>query len=193
MSGNNFNQNRYSFGARLIHWLMAIGFFFMWGCGYYMTTIVEEDSPLEELLFGLHISFGVTLLFLLIARIVIRMVTPPPPPVSGLSSLEQTGSHLGHMGLYVLPILIILMGWSETDFGGHGVNWFGIEMPKVFPTMETLAGINLETFTATLHKWLAYSMLALAIVHIAAVVKHRWIDGHDVLYRMTFGKKNNSV
>ena len=51
--------------------------------------------------------------------------------------------------------------------------------------METLWGLNLETTTAFLHKWIAYTMLALAVVHVAAVVKHR-IEGHDVLGRMTF-------
>ena len=62
-------------------------------------------------------------------------------------------------------------------------------MPKVFPTMDALLGFELETATATLHMWLAYMMLALAIVHVAAVAKHRWIDGHDVLYRMTSGPR----
>jgi cytochrome b561 len=186
----NTQNDRYSAFIRLLHWLMALGFSFMWGSGYYMTSIVEEDSNLEELLFGLHISIGVTLLFLLVLRIIIRRVTTIPPPVIGLSYWERIGSHIGHIGLYVLPALIIAIGWAETDFGGHGVSWFGIEMFKVFPTMESLAGITLETTTATLHKWLAYSMLALAVVHVAAAVKHR-IDGHDILYRITFGKKRD--
>ena len=183
------NQDRYLLWVRVLHWLMAFGFFFMWGCGYYMTAIVEEDIPLEEFLFGLHISVGVTLLFLLVARIIVRILTPTPPPEPNLSRAEQIGSRFGHLALYIFPFLINLIGWSETDFGGHGVAWFGIKMPKVFPTMETFADIHLESMTATLHKWFAYSMLALVGVHIAAVVKHRVIDGHDVLYRMTFEKK----
>lgn len=58
------DNDRYSLAARLIHWIMAAGLAFMWCCGYAMTTLVAEDSPLEELLFGLHISTGVTLLLL---------------------------------------------------------------------------------------------------------------------------------
>ena len=30
-------------------------------------------------------------------------------------------------------------------------------------------------------------MLAVALGHVAAAFKHRWIDGHDVIRRMTFG------
>ena len=177
---------RYVFWARVIHWLMAAGFVFMWVCGFAMTKVVEEDSGIEELLFGLHISVGVTLLFLLIVRIVIRVVNRPPALPDGMSGLEKKASHLGHLALYLLPAAAIMIGWVETDLGGHGVAWFGIPMPKIFPTMEEWSGIKLEDTLSELHALGAYLMLAIAIGHVAAVAKHRWIDGHDVLYRMTF-------
>ena len=186
------DMERYVLSARILHWLMAAGFIFMWACGYAMTSLVPDDSALEEFLFGLHISIGVTLLFLLVARITVRLWNAPPSLPDALASWEKIGSHLGHWGLYLLPVAIILIGWAETDFGGHGVKWFGLSMPKIFPTMETLWGLKLETITATIHQWLAYTMLTLAVVHVAAVAKHRWIDGHDVLHRMTFGSDRTS-
>lgn len=189
--GDRERSERYALPARILHWLMAVGFLFMWTCGYSMTSLVAEDSPLEELLFPLHISVGVTLLLLLLIRVLIRFRVPPPPLPLGLSNREKTASRLGHLGLYVLPAIVILIGWAETDFGGHGVKWFGVAMPKVFPTREMLLGFELETATAALHRWLAYAMLVLAIVHVAAVAKHRWLDGHDVLHRMTFGRASD--
>jgi hypothetical protein len=48
------------------------------------------------------------------------------------------GTYLGHLALYALPAVIIALGWAETDFGGHGVTWFGVAMPKLLPTMESL-------------------------------------------------------
>ena len=182
-------EEKYHLAARLIHWFMALGFAFMWGCGYAMTTFVEEDSALQELLFGLHISTGVMLLFLLVLRIAIRFAHSPPPLPEAIPRIERIGAHLGHAALYLLPAAVIGMGWAEVDFGGHGVAWFGVAMPKVFPTMDTRAGFDLEELTATLHRWLAYTMLGVAAVHVAAVAKHRWIDHHDVLRRMTFGHR----
>ena len=70
--------------ARLIHRVMALGFVFMWGCGYTMTKLVEKDSPLDEFLFDLHISIGVMLLGLLgllgllVLRVAVRLIRPPP-------------------------------------------------------------------------------------------------------------------
>ena len=176
-------EARYPLSARLMHWLMALGFVFMWGCGYAMTTLVEEDSPLEEFLFDLHISVGVTLLALLVARIAIRLAYRPPPLPEAIRALERTAAHLGHAALYALPALVIAVGWAETNFGGHTVQWFGVEMPKVFP--ET--GEALQDLSADVHKWLAYTMLAIAAGHVAAAFKHRWLDGHDVIRRMAFG------
>ena len=45
---------KYALPARLIHWLMAIGFLFMWVSGFMIGNVVEEDTPLESLLFYLH-------------------------------------------------------------------------------------------------------------------------------------------
>ena len=178
-------DERYHLAARLVHWLMALGFVFMWGCGYAMTTLVEEDSPLEEFLFDLHISVGVTLLALLVVRIAVRLVHPPPPLPDAIRGLERTAAHLGHGALYALPALVIAAGWAETNFGGHTVQWFGVEMPRVFPQ----TGEYLQDLSTDVHKWLAYTMLAVAAGHVAAAYKHRWLDGHDVIARMTFGAR----
>ena len=176
-------DERYHLSARLIHWIMALGFVFMWGCGYTMTTLVEEDSLLEEFLFDLHISVGVTLLALLVARIAIRLAHPPPPLPDAIRGMERTAAHLGHAVLYALPAMVIAAGWAETNFGGHAAHWFGVEMPRVFP--ET--GEDLQNLAENVHMWLAYTLLAGAAGHVAAAFKHRWIDGHDVIRRMTFG------
>ena len=176
-------EERYHLAARLNHWIMALGFVAMWGSGYAMTTLIEEDSSLEEFLFDLHISVGVTLLALLVLRIAIRLTHRPPPLPASIRRLERTAAHFGHAALYALPALVIAAGWAETNFGGHTVQWFGIEMPKIFP--ET--GEGLQDLSEDAHAWLAYIMLAVALVHVAAAFKHRWIDGHDVIRRMTFG------
>ena len=58
-------------------------------------------------------------------------------------------------------------------------------MPTVFP--ET--GEDLQVLAEDVHQWLAYTMLVVAAGHVAAAFKHRWLDGHDVIRRMTFGDR----
>lgn len=181
------NSEKYHVTARVIHWLMAVGFAFMWLCGYTMESLLEEESSLSELLLELHISVGVTLLVLLVIRIIIRVMYTPPKLPDGIPRMERIGAHLGHAALYALPAAIIAVGWAETNFGGHAVQWFGLEIPNVFPA----AGEEWEELAELFHLGLAYTMLAVAVVHVAAVAKHRWIDRHDVLSRMTFGRKHS--
>ena len=163
---------------------MAIGFAFMWLCGYVMTTWAGDDTPLEEFLFDLHISIGVTLAALLVLRIAVRLTHRPPPLPAGIGKLERHGAHLGHAALYAVPVMVICAGWAETNLGDHTVKWFGVAMPKVFPTAESWG-----SFAEGAHMWLAYSMLIIAGGHVLAALKHRYLDGHDVIERMTFGRR----
>jgi len=92
---------RYSLLARLLHWLMALGFVFMWLCGYVMTTWAGEDTPLEEFFFDLHISIGVTLAALLAFRIAVRLTHRPPAPARRYRHAGAPRRPLGHAALYV--------------------------------------------------------------------------------------------
>ncbi|MCG8428611.1 MAG: cytochrome b/b6 domain-containing protein [Chromatiales bacterium] len=174
----------YPLPIRWLHWLMAFGFFLMWSSGYLMSHLVTEDSILEGLLFSLHISSGVSLLFLLLIRLLLRLISNLPGPLPQHPRWQRKAAGLGHFSLYILPLLVIAIGWAETDFGGHGVRWFGLAMPKLFPTLETLAGISLETVTETLHRWLAYLMLTVTLIHIGAVIQHERYERGSVLPRM---------
>ena len=176
------STDKYTLPARLLHWIMAVGFVFMWGCGYVMTTPVENDGPTEGLLTGLHISVGVTLVFLLALRVPVRLTNRPPALPNEIPELERMLAHLGHLALYGASALVLCLGWMQVDFGGHTVHWFGLAMPKVFPGFEAA-----DALIEFLHKWGAYAMPALAAGHVAAAFKHRWIDGHDVIRRMTIG------
>ena len=70
---------------------------------------------------------------------------------------RRAAAHLGHAALPALPALPALeiaVGWAETNFGGHAVQWFGVEMPRVFP--ET--GEGLLDLAEDLHKWHRYAV-----------------------------------
>ncbi|WP_261842678.1 cytochrome b [Aliamphritea ceti] len=180
-------HDQYSVLVKVIHWLMAFGFLLMWSSGYLMHGFFAEDSAGEEFIFGMHISTGVLLAMLLIIRIAARLLIKPPALPEGFTLLEKRAAHAGHLALYVLPAVIITLGWAETDFGGHGVTLFGIPMPKLFPTMDTWMGVKLEDFTSEYHELLAWTLLAVVVLHVAAVIKHRKA-GHDVMHRMGLGK-----
>lgn len=177
-------SGRYNAAIRWLHWLMAACLVFMWGSGYYMRNLMPHDSPAQEFLYDVHKSVGVTLIALLVIRLSARLLYSIPRLPSALPKIEQYAAKAGHWGLYVLIALGVTTGWALTDFGGHGVVWFGISMPQLFPVREQLFGVTLDPLSSTVHAWLVYGLLALSAVHVAAVMKHRLADGIDLLPRI---------
>ena len=90
-------EPRYVLAARVLHWLMAAGFVFMWVAGFLMQNVAGDDTPLEDLLRDLHISVGVTFGCLLILRIAIRILCRPPPLPRDISPIERCAAHFGHL------------------------------------------------------------------------------------------------
>ena len=164
-----------------MHWIMAAGILTLVGTGFWIMLIVLDDSPQEAALTAIHISIGVTFLVLLAVRIALRMKHKPPPLPHGLSEFEHKASHIAHMALYVVPAIVMVAGYAKVNFSGDNVEWFGVSLPRLFP--ET--GETLQQRTEDLHMIGAVIIVLVVVVHVAAVIKHRWFDGHDVLSRMT--------
>lgn len=158
---------------------MAAGFAVMWIVCFTMDKVVEDDTPIQEILFNVHVSIGVTLLALLALRIVVRLTSKPPPLPDAIKGLEHTAARAGHYALYALPLIVIALGWAQIDMGGHVVDWFGVDLPVLFTTDEDLAD-----WAAEQHMWGAYLFLAASVGHVLAAIRHQR-QGHDIMGRMT--------
>ncbi len=161
-----------------LHWLMAVVIFGMIGSGWYMSTLSGEDT-LRPLLYDLHKSFGVTALFLVILRLFIRVRSPKPALPASFKPLEVKAAHAGHGLLYLLMIVVPVSGYAMSTMFGFPVKWFGVELPKLLPVDRLLARDVKE-----LHELLAYTLLAVVAVHVAAVIKHKVLDRVNLLPRM---------
>lgn len=181
--------SRYHRLVRLTHWAMAVGFLFMWASGYYMRNWMADDSPAQEFLYDLHKSVGVTLLALLVIRLCARLLSRAPALPRSLAPWERKAAKLGHLAIYALIVPALVTGWALTDFGGHGVVWFGVQMPQVFPIRETLFGVKLDPLTSDIHAWLVYGLLTLVLIHVGAFLKHRIGDGIDLLPRIGLSRR----
>ena len=169
---------KHPFPLRILHWLAVAGFTVLFITGPIMVDLDKTD-PLRADLFGLHKSFGVIAILLLIARLRVRLRTTLPTLPTSLQAWETKLAHWGHRGLYALMIVTPIVGWADSNFHGKPVKLFGLPLPKLFPTIE-----DIGTTPGLIHTVLAYTLLGLVAVHVAAVVKHRYFDKADVLRRM---------
>ena len=172
---------KYPLPSRIIHWLMAVVILFLLGLGMYMTDYLPKDAPNHLEIYSLHKSLGAIVLILIFVRILNRFINKAPKLPYTIKKSEQILSHLGHFGLYVLMLCVPLSGYLMSNSFGYPVHLFSLELP-----MLVERNFELGKFFADAHGFLAYSLLGLIVIHILAVIKHRFFDRpeNDVLKRM---------
>ena len=117
-------------------------------------------------------------------RIPVRLPCRPPLLPHAIARLERHGAHLGYAAPYAVPAMAVTAGRAGTDLGDHSVKWFGVGLPKVFPTVEAWGD-----FAQDAHMWLACSMPMVAGGRVLVALRHRDLGGHDAIERMTFGRR----
>jgi cytochrome b561 len=164
-----------------MHWTMALIIIPLLAIGIYMANFLDKEAPNRMMIYGLHKSFGALVLFLIVFRIFVRLSKAVPPLPSSMSVIVQRLSHSVHVLLYLFMILLPLSGYLMSNFFGYPVHMFGIELPMLVEKNPELG-----QFFHSAHKYLGYGLIAVLLLHIIAVVKHRFFDlpENDVLKRM---------
>ena len=169
-------QARYNSVARMLHWLIGtiVILNIIGGLGHDALEGILDVMPL-------HKAAGVTVFALTIVRIVWRLIHPAPPLPSDMPGWERAASHATHAAFYLLLILVPLTGWIMTSAGSRPLSWFGLfDIPKFNVTKDdAIVGLSGEG-----HEILALLFGALAIIHIAAALRHHFILKDNVLRRM---------
>jgi hypothetical protein len=92
---------------------------------------------------------------------------------------------LAHLALYGLFFAVPLSGWAYSSAAGFPVVVFGVlPLPDFVPVDRALA----ETLKG-LHKLCTLSLAALVLLHVAAALKHQFVDRDGLLQRMRPGPR----
>ena len=168
----------YDATAKLLHWLMALMIFGLLGLGFYMQDLPLSPQKLQ--LYSWHKWAGVTVFFLALLRLVWRATHQPPALPGHMSTLERWGAKLGHFALYALMVAIPLSGWLMSSAKGFQTVYFGVlPIPDLIEKNKELGHLLAEV-----HETLSWLFIILLVGHIAAALKHHFIDKDDILIRM---------
>lgn len=172
------STTRYTTTAIALHWLVALLIFAAFPLGVYVADLAF--SPLKLKLLSYHKWLGVTIFLLTVARLAWRATHTPPPLPATIPLWQQRAAHVLHYLLYVLLLAIPLSGWLMSSAKGFPVVYLGlVQLPD-------LVGKNAELgdLLKTVHAALNYGLLALLGLHVAAALKHHFIDRDATLRRM---------
>ena len=184
---------RYTTVAIVLHWLMALLIIFQIYVGIWMSGAIDDPASQAAAYdaFQFHKSLGLTLLVLAILRLAWRLAHRVPPEPRDIPGWQRVAARASHILLYAFMVLIPLSGWLYVSTGWNSdagtafaipTIWFGMfEWPHI-PGVDgngPLADVALNT-----HQLLAYSLIALLFVHVAAALKHHFADRDRVLWSM---------
>ncbi|MCE2660783.1 MAG: cytochrome b [Rubrivivax sp.] len=176
--------HRYSTTAIGLHWLLALAIFGTFAVGIYMHEL--PMSPTKLKLYNWHKWAGVTILALSFIRLAWRL-THRPPADAPMPAWQQKAAHAAHLALYGLFFAVPLSGWSYSSAAGFPVVWLGVlPLPDFVPVDRDLAEL-----LKGVHKVLTLSLAAIVLVHVAAALKHHFIDKDGLLQRMRPGPESN--
>ncbi|MDX8378690.1 MAG: cytochrome b [Gallionella sp.] len=167
---------RYTRTAITLHWLIALLIFATFPIGFYMHDL--KLSPMKLHLYSYHKWIGITILILAILRILWRATHHPP--ALNLARWQQLASKTIHYLFYSLIVLIPFSGWLMSSAKGVQTVWLGVlPLPNLVAKDKLLGNL-----LSNVHEVLNYTLLLLITLHIAAALKHHFIDRDEVLSRM---------
>ncbi|MHA7871554.1 MAG: cytochrome b/b6 domain-containing protein [Hyphococcus sp.] len=179
-------QQRYSTVAVVLHWAIAILILGQIGGGLYMHNL-PNSAAMKFDLYQLHKSFGLSVLVLTAARIAWRMTHRPPALPAQTPVWQRLAARATHLGFYGLIVLTPLVGWAIVSVSPTDIptKWFGlIPVPHLPIVAETIDRAAAEDVFKELHEYLAFAILFLLVLHVAAALKHSFIDKDGVLRSM---------
>jgi cytochrome b561 len=144
---------------------------------------IAHDLPLgaEKIaLLARHKSVGITILMLATLRLIWRWLNPVPALPGTLKPYERFLAHVTHIGLYALLFAMPVTGWLMSSARNFPVSWFGFfQLPDLVTPDRRLYDTLHET-----HEMLGNALIAVAVLHVLAALKHHFVLKDDTLRRM---------
>lgn len=176
-------QQRYSKGAMLFHWTIAIAVIANWRIA---EAAEHADMPAKAEIFANHKALGILILLLTAGRLAWRFSHPVPPMPAQMAGLEKALAKSVHVIFYVLLIGLPMGAWFANSMAGRDIDMFGL---FTIPPLPVGANEGLAGSIFDLHATAGEIMIYLIGLHILGALKHTFVDKRGGLARMLpFGK-----
>ncbi len=164
-------RGRYNVTAATLHWLIAALIVFQVGFAWWVLGRAPDHSPAMARALGVHMSIGITILLLSLARLAVRVATPPPPLPAGLEPWDRFAAQASHVLFYALIIVLPLTGWALASLRPRPILYWGLFAWPHLPGAGKMIG---HTLAQTHKVILVWTTLALLALHVAGAIKNQF-------------------
>jgi cytochrome b561 len=169
-------QLHYGTTAKVFHWLIVALLIVQYPLGWFMPHIHRGMKPGDAMTF--HISFGITILALIILRFFWR-ITHPVAPESSLPAWQQLISEMVRWFLYALVFATTMTGWLFASQRGWSISlFFAARLPAL------AEGTTLATSIGRWHGTMEWTLLLMIGTHVTAAMAHTLIFRDRIMQRM---------
>jgi cytochrome b561 len=170
--------NGYGGVAKTLHWLVFALVFAQFVVAIAMPDIGRGTVP--GTLINLHMSIGATILLVVVLRWLWRIGHPVPLATGDMPQWEQRVARVTHALLYALLAINPVLGWMNASARDWTITLYGsFTLPHLVAPRARIGVI-----AGDVHTFLAWTLLVLIGLHVAAALHHGFVRRDGVLQRM---------
>jgi cytochrome b561 len=175
------SESRYGVVSKLLHWGIALLILVQFYLVYWKNWVLPDKSSIANFYInGLHKPIGMVVLLLAIFAVTWHVNSRKPGYPLHMPKWEKHSAIFVQSVLYLTLFAMPISGLIMSTAAGHPPSFFGLfQFPQFISKNETIA-----RFFFDIHQITSYIIIALVITHIAAALKHHFIDHDDILKRM---------
>ena len=171
-------KTAYDATAKLFHWFVVVLVGTQFISAWIMPDIRGNQSP--PYLMSIHMSFGVTIIFVMLLRMAWRLTHPVPSLPNDMPRWQVRTAQAIHYAFYLLLFVIPFTGWAWASSRGWNIRIFSIyDLPAL-----TSHGSSIGHAAGQLHSLLATFVLLLIGLHVMAALYHYVMKKDGVMQRM---------
>lgn len=166
--------------TQIVHWSFSVVILTMLSLGFFM-----KNTDYNPDLYQIHKVIGVCIFLLVFFRLYWRIKHPWPSSSKGTK--YEKPALIAHVLLMILMVLMPLTGFMVSAFSGFGIHIFGVFIvPEYLNSAGVVVPVHKFTYelAKVLHEIFAYTISSFIVMHIAAALKHHFINKDNTLIRM---------
>jgi len=169
----------YGLVSILLHWIMALLLIGLYFLGDYMVDLDYYDDWYHTAP-DWHKALGLIAFDLLLLRLGWQYLQTRPAPLASYHAWELTLAKLTHSGFYLILLVVCLSGYFMSTAKGAAVGVFG------WFEVAALTSLNKDQaeLVAEIHETSTSVFMLMVLLHIAAALKHHFVDKDSTLFRM---------
>ena len=169
------NKSKYGLLSKLFHWLTAAGLLIQIPLGFYLVDLDFDQTRID--IENYHILFGLIVFYVTLVRLISKLLTPAPDFKANAFPGQKFIAKLNHLLLYLTLFAVICSGILKKLFNGESLVIFfkRINLPYNYELSEQFYSIHILA---------NYTLIGLIILHILAVLFHKFFLRENILRRI---------